>query len=617
MKRAAPEGDSGGDSKKAAGGAPGGGIGNKGIASGEKKVEPIPRPLRENEITLHFNQVTWEEIGQGQLKYLPLCQTPYYMMDPGSLKLLNKYKGLWSTAEYHTPRVRIYDLMLLQDELTNQGGTPLETTAFTQACYMVEFEPIGQTQFFHLSTMQMCNGTVKSLFYDLSDVTCDANDVSQLITLTNYEDMEKLCLHTAKVNIYGGFDPYEKLQRNMTEEITYLENVYIPPNDIDIGQLAAYAGNLQPGSLTSKIVGAYDQVTFARNMGKLRLHAYNDSFELPIITNIEGKKLLPIRENDFTNRSIKFSRSGMEYNYNTEFCWPSSNRPYYSRSSNLTQYSPLLDPKSLKPLKHYFFSMPPIRKANGALLKQRASFMMEQSFSVTFRFPESVWEDEDFQGHSTQKFLLDQKDAIIIRPNVYGTLKKSVKKENFICPVGTTINCKPDAHKCFGDDTVDALMDIMVDAKLQTTLWTWSWAPEGIEIDDKIDVICTLAEDPPGMIFRPSDFRTPEFKTAWQAWLAKSKDSTIGASTIYIQSKSKLQWRRVEMQGGTSVVRFENPFEWGSGNGRMFYLLMGDYVKLLDWAGITCVPTHAPEGEVQNADTPLFPVSREATVFFC
>lgn len=614
MKRAASD-ESGGEAKKAAGG--GGGVGLKGMPASENKTDPIPRPIRENEITLHFNQVTWEEIGPSELKYLPLCQTPYYMMDPATLKLLNKFKGLWSTAKYHTPKARISNIIMLQDDLINQGGTPMETTAFTQACYMLEYQPIGQTQFFHLSTMNKCSsGDVKSLSYDLAMVECDARDVSQLIKLESYEDFEKLCIHTSKVNIYGGFDPYEKLRRDMTDNITTLDNVYIPPNDIDIGPLAAYAGNLQPGKLTSQIVKAFDQITFARNMGKFKLHAYNDTFEIPITTNIEGKNLLAIRENDFTNRMLDFERGGIKYHYYTEFCWPSKNRPYYTRSSNLTQYSPLLDPKSneLQPLKHYFFTMPPIRKANGALLKQRASFMLEQSFSVTYKFPESVWDDEDVKGESTSKFILDQRDGIIIRPNVYGTLKKQYKNEGIICPADTEMVCTNQTGRCPTDNDIESLADMLVDAGLNSKVWSWSWAPEGIEIDAKNDVVCTLSEDPEGMWFRMSNLRSPEFITAWKAWQAKSRDKTIPSSTLYVKSKSYHQWRGLVLSGRTTEITVNNPFEWGSGQGRYFYFLMGDYVKVLEWAGIQCQSTR-PISKAEDND--LKPVDRQATVFFC
>lgn len=614
MKRAGDEPAEGSsEPKKAMAG--GGGVGNKGMPSGESKTNPIPRPIRENEITLHFNQVTWEEIGPSELKYLPLCQSPYYMLDNATLNLLKKYKGLWSTAQYHTPKARISNIIMLQDDLVNQGGTPLETTAFTQACYMIEFCPVGQTQFFHLANMYRCRqGVLRSLTYDLSSVECDTADVSQLIKVQGYDDFEKLVVQTAKVNIYGGYNPNDHLRRNMTDNVTTLDNIYIPPNDKDIGFLAYYSGNMQPGNLIQNLVKPYDQITFARNMGKFKLHSYNDTFEIPIHTNIEGKSLLNAPTNDFTNRSISFEKDGIKYTYYTEFCWPSSNRPYFDRSTNFSDLSPYLANKDLSSLKHYFFTMPPIRKANGALLKQRASFMLEQSFSVTFKFPESVWEEDDVHGESTTKYMLDQTNAIILRPNLYGNLIKEFPDTGMICPAGTRFSCDQDLGRCPPGNDANALMTLWVNVVTESLLWTITFSPEGDEPDDG-DIVFTDSND---NYFTNSTILSAAFATEWKKFILKKKEQPNWSGKMYFKTTASQRWRGLgfNLDNGNKFSMI-NPFiAAGIPGGTYFYILIDDYVKWVDWAGVTCTATGKDDIKPRS-DTDLKPMDRNATVFFC
>lgn len=114
----------------------------------EQKVEPIPRVLPQNTITLNFTQRTWEEISPTKLYYLPLSQTVKYMMDPAMLSQFSKFKNMWETMTINDVGFRISNCILLQDDLRVQNNTPTDATAFTQVCYMIHYTPHRQNQFF-------------------------------------------------------------------------------------------------------------------------------------------------------------------------------------------------------------------------------------------------------------------------------------------------------------------------------------------------------------------------------------------------------------------------------------------------------------------------------------
>lgn len=341
----------------------GGGKKMKGAAGGmargggaqDDKTDPIPRSLPTQSITLNFVQRTWEEIGPGELKYLPLSVGPRYMFDTAMKAQYKKFEGLWSTMEIHHPKARLSNLIMLQDDLINQGGTPMETTAFTQACYMMTFKPRGQSQYFALGNVA-CSNTTTPITYNLSEVTCEP-PITQLITLKGYEEFEKLGVIPAKLDINAGPIPKKNLDPN-------IEDPYIHPQT-EPGYGRVVSGNMQVGP--ESFLKPFKTLTYAKNMDSIKLHKYGDVVEIPITTNLDGVKLLRHENNNLFQENMVINGQ----TYNTEFYYPGINRPYLSRSDNMNLIKPTEHIKGMSHLNHTFITMPPIKKANHALLKQR------------------------------------------------------------------------------------------------------------------------------------------------------------------------------------------------------------------------------------------------------
>lgn len=594
MKRANEDISGGGSKKQAADGS--GGSGGGAAATLSEKTQPIERPFRLSTIHLTFNQCTWEEVGAGELKYLPLSQTPYYMMGPEHLNLFNKYKNLWTTMRIHQPKARISNLIMLQDDLINQGGTPLETTAFTQVCYMLQYHPKKQTQFFRLANLRGCNEKIgwDSLSYNLSGTECDRKDIKQLIEINGFQDFEHLAILTAKVDKYAGYAPYATIQIN--PDFTQIKNTYIPPNDRTIGALANYAANLQPDEREGYItVDSFKQVTWARNTGSFKLLKVNDTSEIPITTNITDLPLINDIHNDFTNRTINIedSASGNLYTYNTEFCWPSNNRPYYTRKDNLNQIRPYETNKMLSPINHTFFCMPPIRKANGALLKQRCSFMLEQEFSITLEFSEGVWDDGE---NATSKYLLNQNDGIVLRPNIYGTTQVQPDAEGAYCGDEYQYVCTGD--KCPIADTYKALTESM--GAFQTI------SENLIEFTNTAP--SNVVEYKQGGLTAYFDWLAESQQTAFKNKFNEFKNNAAGGNdTIFsLRPVGTGEYiTSIVFQGFGQTYEFKNP------NSLKYLLIKPDaYLNMLDNLGIVC--TKKPT--VMHAN--YVPVTRNSQIFY-
>lgn len=605
MKRASEDASGGGDAKKSAGGA--GGM-LKGMPSGQDgKVEPIPRPFTINSITLHFNQRTWEEIGPGELKYLPLSVSPYYMLDTATLKLLSKYKKLWSTATYHTPKARISNIIMLQDDLVNQGGTPLETTAFTQACYMITYKPTRQSLYFKLGNMKKCEDDkdIKNVYdplvYNLSDTLCNETDASQLIKVSNYTDFEHLAILTANVNEYAGFEPRGVIRYDKgtgVDRKTSLYNTFIPPNRF-LGDYSLYSANMQPKTEDNKslVVRPFEQVTWARNLDSIKFHKYGDVVDLPITTNLEGVKLLNTAQNDVTERLVRITEDKDNvFDYYQDFMWPSQNRPYFKRSDNLNEIGPMQSPKSdFAPLQHHFLTMPPIRKANKALLKQRASFILEQSWSVTFDFPESVWDEGTDDTVATSTNILGQKDAVIVRPVIYGDTAATRTNENAICPYD--IKCVGD--KCPFDNSFKSLLDLFVTYNIQNNNALFEFPTE---------VTGEINYTKQGFI-RNEDFENASFIYAWKQWVIKVEGTAAGSEAFYFDTTARYTTTQRILRLTSSTG--ENLEVSPSAITRFVKITKEAYLAMRTWAGITCITSglgiqHAILNESTNRDTQMF-----------
>lgn len=419
MYKRSAEGDGGGDAKKGPGAS-----GLKGKAGGtvdDQSVDPIPRHLPQNSVTLNFVQRSWEEIGPGELKYLPLSQSPYYMFDDNQLNKLMGFlhdQELWESYEIHQPHARITNLIMLQDDLVNAGGTPMETTAFTQACYLLHVQPVFCPEYFKfVKVNNPSTGVYTDCTINMTGLV-QGQDHTYLKSLSNYDDFETLGIIPAQINKSAGFVPNQI--PNQLVPTHSIMDVYIPPG-VPFGTFSA---NLQPNAPDESVtwLESLGVNLYMRNQDKISLYKYGDTIDLDINTNLNGKRMINDPYNDFTVRTHDVTIQGTEgldtVTVNAEWYWPGQNRPYYSRSDNFGSIQPMLHPKSLGFLKHHFLTMPPIRKANGSILKQRCSFMLEQEISITIHFQQNAWGEDDERAN-----LLNQKDAIIVRPVMYGTFE--------------------------------------------------------------------------------------------------------------------------------------------------------------------------------------------------
>lgn len=214
LKRAAEDQGDGPEAKKQSAG-PG-----KGGASGMRAddvVNPIPRLFRQNSKTFHFTQRTFEEIGPGELKWLPVSQYWAAMFDKFHIEQFNTEFKRCSTFQISDPKVRISNLLMLQDEQTTQAGTPKDVSVFTQACYLMHYNPRGIKNWFKLGTTDDCMVSQKYLTYKPMQAT-DCKMVSQLVPIGEgvYSDFERLVINPSKADFYAGWHSGET---NATTEI--------------------------------------------------------------------------------------------------------------------------------------------------------------------------------------------------------------------------------------------------------------------------------------------------------------------------------------------------------------------------------------------------------------
>lgn len=407
---------------------------------------PIPRSIPSQSVTLNFTQRSWEEIAPGELYYLPICQNPFYIMDECMINQFKSFDGLWSSMEISTPHVKISNLIMLQDDLRVQNNTPTDATAFTQVVYLIHYVPQNQQMYFALQSLSDLNEyDGQFLTYQLAPQ--DIN--SRMVKVSGFEDFEKLLMLSANPGESAGFD-----DSLITDGTGYIYTNYVSP--LYQNDFKRVAGNMQmdlftpsknpnPDQYPTNFLQNKSQILFAKNQDNISFHKYGDCIEFDIVTNLEGKKLISDDWNDFTEsqRTIVINPGEeTQKNYMTEWCWPGKNRPYVTRSSNLDyKTDPVIHAKDMKPLKHHFFCMPPIRKPNGALLGQRTSFLLEQSFSVTFHFSTAVFADD--LENSDIPYIMDQKDGILMRRNFYGIPgAERIPTNSPFCGTVTTLNCR-------------------------------------------------------------------------------------------------------------------------------------------------------------------------------
>nr|WAX26040.1 MAG: major capsid protein [Army ant associated bidensovirus 1] len=406
-----------------------------------EKQNPIPRNLPSQSIHLKFVKRGWEEIAPGSLYYLPLCQNPRYMFDTAMINQFNKFRELWHTMEIHTPKARISNLIMLQDDLRVQNNTPTDATAFTQVVYMMKYCPKGQKQYFKLVDIPDENSmdVVNNLTYKLEpQKPAGESQKSQLIQINGFKDYESLGILGAKANLTAGFIPYGPLT---FDENQILQDPYIAPNTTN-NTFRPVAGNMRPADNKATFIPPTYCVTYAKNQDHLSFHKYGDSFDIPIKTNIEGMHLMNTPSNDFLNdQFITVEKDKKSYRYETEFCWPSRNRPWLSRNSYFDiNTNPITDGKHEGTLEHTFLCMPPIRKPNGTLLGQRCSVYLEQEIEITLHANQATF----FDNETDDALQVNQDNQIVLRRNVYPEPTVTEAGRGFFCNPKEESKCDED-----------------------------------------------------------------------------------------------------------------------------------------------------------------------------
>lgn len=414
------------------------GMASKGgpATAAETKVAPIPRHLPLQYITLNFKQTTWEEIAPGNLYYLPIHQNPKYMFDQADINHFNKFSNTWHTMVIHAPHVKMSNLIMLQDDLRVQNNTPTDATAFTQVCYLMEYIPKSQKQYFKLGKLTKPDDLtdVEDLLYQLKPTKPENATASQFTTINGFSDFEQLTIHPAKANYTAGFIPG---QTPRADPATHrILEPYIAPNAA--GLLSQFSGNLNTDD-EYFILPSYTE-TLARNQDKLNIYKYGDCIEYSINTNLDDVHLYNTVSNNFLAEQIITVRDGnTDYQYEGEFCWPSRNRPFLSRSNYFdNRTDPITEGKKFNTLQHRFYCMPPIMKPNGSLLGQRCSLMLEQTIAVTFYFNQATYMP-DAEEDARQ---VSQDNAVILRRNFYPVPDSKPVVRSTLCPDGTKLVCK-------------------------------------------------------------------------------------------------------------------------------------------------------------------------------
>lgn len=397
----------------------------------EEKTDPIPRHIPSNSVTLNFVQRGWTNIAPGKLYYLVGCQTPKYLFDDTNINLFNKFKPLYYTMQLHPHKVRISNLIMLQDDLRVQSNTPTDATAFTQVNYLMQYCPKGMKQYFKLGTGKDAT-EFKNLTYNLTD----AVPKSPFIEMKNYSSFDQVNIVPAKANLYAGFVPGASL----TPDKGIIQDVYVAPNTQSL-PFQKVSGNMSPKDDDTTFYKNGNVITRAVNQDKISFYKYGDTIEHTFHSNLEGIHLANTQENRFLEDQIievpNPADPKQTLMYATEFVYPSRNRPFFCRSDYYSNnLNAIMQGKKFKPLDHCFYSMPPLTKPDGALLGQRCAIFCEQEMQITFNFTQGTFgtnEDDALQSH--------QDDAVIVRRNIYPNPQVKTQAEQ-------NVFCKKDQAQC-------------------------------------------------------------------------------------------------------------------------------------------------------------------------
>lgn len=391
-------------------------------AAKEQKSDPIPRNLSTQSVTLNFVQRTWETFIPGKLYYLPVCQTPRYIFDNAMRAQFNKFRGIWNSMEIHQPSVKMSNFIMLQDDVRVLNNTPIDSTAFTQVIYLLDFTPSSNSMFFKLANATNFGAEeTNTLTYNLQP-----EGETQFTQVNGFADFDHLCVIPAKADLHAGFS--SGINPEVDEQGNISASYIAPDAPLALRQFSAVV-NVPDNNNT--FLSPNNVITFARNEDRIHTIQYGDKYKWAPVTNLNGKRLMNVPANDFLyDQYLDIPAAGNTYRrYVGEFAYPGRNRPYLSRHSNLDpSLEPIKEVKTLTPLTHKFFCVAPIRKPDNALLGQRCNFLLEQHVSVTFHCSQGTFTDTDVDSR-----MIDQDHSIITRRHVFPT-PETITPPNLLCP---------------------------------------------------------------------------------------------------------------------------------------------------------------------------------------
>nr|QTE03894.1 MAG: VP1 [Tarsiger cyanurus densovirus] len=545
--------------------------GKAGSAADEAQ-QPKRRSLPSKSLTIPFFQRTWEEIPPGKMFYLPTCISPKYMFDDIMVNQFNAHKNLWGTMTISKPKVRISNIIMLQDDLRVQNNTPTDATAFTQVCYLMHFVPENQKQFFKfLNVSDFSDYTGEDLTYTLEPNISH----TQLVELHNFSLFESLGLAIPTVSESAGYDPGKSV--TFVAEQTIADPYLSPRNKFPFGMLA---GNMSPSNFIGQSLWVPNmyQILMTRNMNGLSFHKYGDEIEFEIETNLDGVHLLNKDYNDFLYEKIV--KDDSNNTYLTEWVYPGRNRPFITRSGNLDLLAPpVTGTKHFKPLQHHFFMMPPILKPNGALLGQRCSFVLEQSFEVTFHFPQALF-DYDVNPLEDALNFGNQDNAVMLRRNFYPHRGKESTENSYFCGKNAAMSCT--GEMC----PADSLLGF---ARFMNSTINQDAFDETYELE-AVDPGSAMIHIKAGNGY----FTDADINANLPTWLDMIK---TGSSLVFVCEGGKIvgepdnkMWQVGELSAdGTDTRTYDRPYR-GPGTSQYIYLIFSGkaFQKVFREHGITC-----------------------------
>lgn len=221
-----------------------------------------------------------------------------------------------------------------------------------------------------------------------------------MVKLPNTDDFETVSIYGISTSIHGNLvnrnKMYEGYVLNALESQHYeLLAAANTPEDHKWESLTYAYGVVDEKGDATKVESTWSidkrAISKCRNLDKIEIVGASDVIEYDVETNIEGDVLYPDTVDGFTPSPFTYfmvkgtEKTTSQTLWKTGFTpWPSTFNPkMYRKNAALgdqwlqAQY---------KPIQHHFFTMVPIHKSNGTLMKQRASCMVEQSFQVSFIF---------------------------------------------------------------------------------------------------------------------------------------------------------------------------------------------------------------------------------------